>query len=126
MELKRNAVDRWRFGIRDTAGSSRGDREIVRTAVEGSDRLGIAIPHREHDDRHIGPFTHPIDDLLPVDIRQAKVQNDDVWGMRCNLPEPAAARFGLEHLIIVRQQRWCEKAVNGRLIVNDKNAMDAS
>ncbi len=54
---------------------------VVRPGVERRHLLIQALPNRQHDDRYLGPRPNPPDHLVPVDPRQAEIEDDHVEGL---------------------------------------------
>src|SRR5829696_759174 len=96
--------------------------EIVGAAVESGNFLRFAVARREDDDRHVRPLAHAPDHVLPVDVRQAEIEHHHVGHFGCDAPERFAARVGAQHLIIVREERRSEKAVDRGLIVHNEDS----
>jgi hypothetical protein len=77
---------------------------VVRAGVEGGDLVGLALAHRQHDDRNVVPAAQARDHLEPVDSGQSEIEHDQIGVIarrqhQCGLP---AAR--LVDLIAARLQ----------------------
>ncbi len=87
--------------------------------VEGGDLLGLALACRENDDRHIRPLGKPENDLFPVHVRKAKVQDHYVWSFGRNLSQSVRPMIRPQHVVVVWEEGWGQKAMDGGLIVDD-------
>ena len=95
---------------------------VVGAEIERLDLFGFALARRQDDDRHIGPFARPPDDVLAVAIRQAKIEQHDVGRLGGNAFDAFGNRAGACHLVVVGFERGLEKAQDRRLVVDDQNA----
>ena len=55
---------------------------IVRAGVERLDLVRVVASGADDDDGHVGPASDPADDVDPVHVRQAEIQEDDVRVVR--------------------------------------------
>ena len=65
---------------------------VVGAGVERRDLVGLAVAHRQHDDRHRAPAPQPADHVDAVDAREPEVEDHDVG---------VVARRELERLLAV-------------------------
>jgi hypothetical protein len=91
----RRMADRYPDPRHELAGAERLAHVIVGTGVEGRDLVVLLAPGREHDDGDSAPLPQATDDLEPVHVRQAEVDDDDVREPRADFYQAVGARRGL-------------------------------
>jgi hypothetical protein len=49
---------------------------VVDRRIQSRDLVALALPYRQHDDRHVGPTAESMDHLDPVDPRQPQIEDE--------------------------------------------------
>ena len=93
---------------------------VVGAEIERLDLFRFPLARRQNDDRHIGPFARPPDDVLSVAIRQSEIEQNDVWRFGSDALHAFSDCAGACHFVVVGFERGLEKAQDCRLIVNDQ------
>ena len=54
---------------------------VVSSEIESLDLVSLMRPRRDNDDGQKRPLAHTFNDLKPVNIRQAEIENDEIRAM---------------------------------------------
>ncbi len=95
---------------------------VVGAAVQRQHLLALAGAHRQHQHRHLAPFTQAAQDLLAVEIGQTKVEHHHIRALQGRLGQTVFAVRGLQHPIALSTEGDAQKLANLRLIVDQQNA----
>ena len=72
--------------------------------IERRDLLPIIAYDRQHDDRNVGEGPDPSDDLGPVEVGQAQIEEDEIQGLLGGRNDRLLAVGGRPHLVTVRPE----------------------
>src|SRR6476659_3877111 len=94
---------------------------VVRTGVKGI-HLGRAVhPAGENHNGHLRPLTKRADDINAIDVRQAEIEDDQVWmSVGCCL-EGAPTGSGGDDGVLPRVQVDSQGAQDLRLVIDDQD-----
>ena len=62
-----------------------------------------------------------LDHLLPIDVRQAKVEHDQIGAATPRHVEGGVAEFGLRNRVALRRQPRAQEAADGWLVIDDQH-----
>ena len=94
---------------------------VIGAGVQGGDLVLFLPPCRQHNDGQDSPFTEPPDDLEPVDVRKAEVENHDVGLARCRLDKAGLPRGRLKQAVSVTPQGHPEEPSDLGIVFDDKD-----
>ncbi len=95
---------------------------VVGAQVEGVDLLHLAMAGGQDQDRPLVEPPRPLQRLLAVHVRQAKIQHHGVRRAPGQLAQPGLAGVGADRLVAGGRQRRSQEAVDLRLVVDDQDA----
>ena len=94
---------------------------VVGAAIEGLHLVALVRSHRQHDDRHGGPFTHAGDHLHAVQVGQTEVEHHQVRLVDRRRPDGGVGVLGLYHGIAVGVEAGLEEPADLRFVVDDQD-----
>ena len=95
---------------------------VVGAEIERLDLFRLPLARRQNDDRHVGPFARPPDDVLSVTVRQSEIEQNDIGRLGGGALDPLGNRAGAGHIVVVGFERGLEKAQDRRFVVDDQYA----
>jgi hypothetical protein len=95
---------------------------VVRARIQRLHLVSAVGPAGQNDDRCRGPAPEPSDDLHPIQIRQPKVEDDQIRRVTPSDLKRLGARGRRVHLITAYPQVDLQRAQDLRLVVDDQDA----
>src|SRR5262249_37032234 len=83
--------------------------------------VALEAPGREHDERGRGPFPQAPDELQPLQIGKAEIEEDHLRRARSRLRQPLASRARFEQADSVRRQGRSEEAANLQIVLDQQH-----
>ena len=94
---------------------------IIRPRVQRIDLIRILASCGDNDDRQIAPGPYTTDDIHAIQIRQSKVEQDDIRIMRgCSQYGALTVRRGQIAIVVYRERRGDQVSYR-RIVHNDQN-----
>ena len=94
---------------------------IIRTSIKRVHFLRFAFANGKNDDGRRAPFAKTLDDLQPVEIGQAKVENYDIRFTAGGLQKPAFAGFRIKNAITLAFKAYAQEPPHLGFIVDDES-----
>jgi hypothetical protein len=94
---------------------------VIGTGVEGSDLVPFLASGRQHNDWQGSPFTEPPDDIEPVYVGEAEIENHDVGLARCRFNEAGLSRGRLKQAVSMIPQGHAEEALDLGIVFDNKD-----
>jgi len=94
---------------------------VVGTSIEGGDFVPFLTSRRQHNDWQGSPFAEPPDDIEPIYVGQAEIENHNVGLARCRFNEAGLPRGGLVQTVSMRPQGCPEEAQDLWIVFDDKD-----
>jgi hypothetical protein len=94
---------------------------VIGTSVQCGNLIPFLAPGRQDDDRDGAPFSEPPDNLEPVHIREAEIENHHVGLSGGRFNETCPSRNGLKEAVSPVPQGRAEEALDLRIVFDDKD-----
>ena len=103
------------------AGAERLADIVVSARIERRDLVPLHPARRQHDDRHVAPFTHPADDFETIDIGQAQIDDHHVGLARADLDEAVGACPRFEEAVALPDESGSEETADLWLVLDQND-----
>ena len=94
---------------------------IVCTSIQGINFIGIFTAGADDDDGHVGPGTNSVNDLHPVDVGQAQIQQDDLRVVGGCLQNRCLSVGCREKAIVMGSQGGSDEVAHRRIVLHHQN-----
>ena len=105
----------------ELVGADGLDDVVVGAAVEGGHDVGVAVAGAHDDDRHGGDGPQHAQDLLPVDVGQAEVEEHDLGRLVDDGLQRVQARADGGDGVSAVGQRADQSGADGRVVLDDED-----
>ena len=102
-------------------GSKRLCEIIIRARIQRLDLVSFMRPGGDDHDRHLRPAPDLAQNLHPVHVRKAQIENDHIRTVRGDHALSHRARAGEQDVIIVRREHRLHEVADGLLVFNYQN-----
>src|SRR5207244_3845610 len=92
--------------------------------IEGCHLVGLPVPDRQDDDRHLAPPPEPTDDIDPVDAGQTEIEDDDIGVVPRRQLEGLLAGAGEVDVVAARPEVHLQGLADLWLVVDDEHPAD--